>query len=107
MSIFRKVLLLGLLFSPGLFCYADIDWGDTEVDLIPNHEYTRRIYKLIRGANSKIRLCLEVCEFPEDPDHILYRLLREVVNQASRGTDVEIILDQGDANKRAREFLYR
>ena len=52
------------------------------------------------------------CEFLSDSENMASLLLHEIVNQAKRGVDVEVILEQGKGEesreklKAAKEFLY-
>ncbi len=75
--------------------------------VIENATYANRLLKLIRRSQSSLRLCLSACEFSEDTDALQARLLVEVVKQAKRGLDVEVILDSAPVNQAALEYLMR
>lgn len=75
--------------------------------VIENSTYANRLLKLIRRTKASIRLCLSLCEFSEDSNALQARLLVEVVKQAKRGLDVEVILDYSPANQAALEHLIK
>lgn len=75
--------------------------------VIENATYANRLLKLIRRSQSSLRLCFSACEFSEDSEALQARLLVEVVKQAKRGLDVEVILDSAPVNQAALEYLMK
>lgn len=84
----------------------------TEIMLLENNQYVNQVMKLLHSSKTSIRLCLNFCYYSGDNKDVSTRLLDEIVFQAKRGVDVEVILDYGTGknkgvkNKNARDYLY-
>ncbi|OVE73798.1 hypothetical protein BVX93_00825 [bacterium B13(2017)] len=102
-----------------LFCVISISFSvfsyesvSTEVQLLKNRFYAKKVMKLIRSAKKNIRLSLNECEYFEDSKDISSRLLRELVLKAKRGVQVEVVLERGigkelgKKNKNAKKYLF-
>ena len=110
----RQVLsFLFYCFVCSGFCLSIYPQLDNEPDdvislvVMENPTYANRVLKLIRRSQTSLRLCLSACEFSEDENALQARLLVEVVKQAQRGLDVEIILDSSPVNQAAMDYLIR
>lgn len=95
---------------PCFSLYAQLDNEPDDVIsmvVMENATYANRVLKLIRRTSASLRLCLSACEFSENSDALEARLLMEVVKQARRGLNIEIILDSSPVNQPAYDFLVR
>lgn len=109
-QVFSFIFCGCVYWSLSLPLYSQLDNEPDDVislTVIENATYPNRVLKLIRRTQTNIRLCLSQCEFLTDTSSLQARLLVEVVRQAKRGLDVEVILDSSSDNHAALQYLLK
>ena len=97
-------IFLGFCFS--LYAQLDNEPDDViSITVIENSTYANRVLKLIRRSSASLQICLSECEFSDEENALQARLLVEVVKQAKRGLEVEIILGNLPGNQAALDYL--
>lgn len=105
-------IFMAWIFIACMPVVAQTDDDIISIALLRNSLYAKRVMKLIRSAKNSIRLCMSRCDYLPDSDDIATRLLKEIVIQAKRGLEVDVLLErgagdsQGQVNNSAWQYLY-